>query len=227
MFTGLVREVGRLESVRISGERAGLEISAPRTAPGLRVGDSLAVNGVCLTVTVAAGARVRADVSAETRRVTTVSNWRAGDRVHLEPALRVGDAVGGHFVLGHVDGVGRVQRVARLTGGRVVTVSADSAILVQLLPKGSIAVDGVSLTLDEGPFIGTFTVTLIPHTLRETRFATLSTGDLVNLEVDVLSKAARSVAGPGTPRAASRAGTLTVEAIAAHGWTGRRGERTT
>jgi riboflavin synthase alpha subunit len=224
MFTGLVREVGRLESVRISGERAGLEISAPHTAPGLRVGDSLAVNGVCLTVTVAAGARVRADVSAETRRVTTVSNWRAGDRVHIEPALRVGDAVGGHFVLGHVDGVGRVRQVARLAGGLAITVSAAPVIADQLLPKGSIAVDGVSLTLDEGPFIGTFTVTLIPHTLRETRFAALGTGDLVNLEVDVLSKAARRVARPGTPRAASRAGTLTVEAIAARGWTGGRGE---
>jgi riboflavin synthase alpha subunit len=227
MFTGQVREIGRLESVRISGDRAGLEISAPRTAPDLGVGDSLAVNGVCLTVTSAAGARVRADVSTETRRVTTVSNWRAGDRVHLEPALRVGDAVGGHFVLGHVDGVGRVQRVARLAGGLAVTVSADSAILDQLLPKGSIAVDGVSLTLDEGPFIEDFSVTLIPHTLRETRFAKLGPGDLVNLEVDILSKAARRVVGAGTPRAARQGGTLTVEAIAARGWTGRRGERTT
>lgn len=224
MFTGLVREVGRLESVRISGGRAGLEMSAPRTARGLRVGDSLAVNGVCLTVTSAAGARVRADVSAETRRVTTVSTWRAGERLHVEPALRVGDSLGGHFVLGHVDGVGRVHRVARLAAGLAVTVSAPPAILDQLLPKGSIAVDGVSLTLDEGPFAGTFTVTLVPHTLRETRFATLGAGDLVNIEVDVLSKAARAGAAPGAARASGGAGRLTVEAIAARGWT-RRDER--
>jgi riboflavin synthase len=223
MFTGLVCDIGRLESVRISGGRSGLEISAPRTARNLRVGDSLAVNGVCLTVTVVAGARVRADVSAETRRVTAVSTWRAGDRVHLEPALRVGDSLGGHVVLGHVDGVGRVQRVARLAGGLAVTVSAAPAILVQLLPKGSIAVDGVSLTLDEGPFARTFIVTLVPHTLRETRFATLGAGDLVNLEVDVLSKAARAGVGREAPRASSRAGALTAEAIAARGWTGRDG----
>ncbi len=221
MFTGLVREVGRLESVRISGGRAALELSAPRTAPDLRVGDSLAVNGVCLTVTASAGPRVRADLSAETRRVTTVATWRAGDRVHVEPALRVGDNVGGHFVLGHVDGVGRVQRIARRAGGLVVTVSAAPGILVQLLPKGSIAVDGVSLTLDEGPFTRTFTLTLVPHTLRETRFAALRPGALVNLEVDVLSKAARAEVERDAPRAARQGGALTMEAIAARGWTGR------
>lgn len=224
MFTGLVREVGRLESVRMTGGRAGLEVFAPLTAPGLRVGDSLAVNGVCLTVTARVGVRVRADVSAETRRVTTVSTWRAGDHVHIEPALRVGDSLGGHFVLGHVDGVGRVRQIAKVAGGLAVTVSAAPAILVQLLPKGSIAVDGVSLTLDEGPFTRTFTVTLVPHTLRETRFATLQAGDDVNLEVDVLSKAARAGIEPGASRPTTRAGTLTMEAIAARGWT-RRGAR--
>ncbi len=221
MFTGLVREVGRLESVRRSGGGAGLEITAPRTAPDLRVGDSLAVNGVCLTITARAGARVHADVSAETRRITTVSAWRRGDRVHVEPALRAGDSLGGHFVLGHIDGVGRVERVSRVAGGLAVTVSAAPAILGQLLPKGSIAVDGVSLTLDEGPFTRAFTVTLIPHTLRETRFATLGAGDRVNLEVDVLSKAARAGANTEKPRPSSRAGTLTIKAIAARGWIGR------
>ena len=221
MFTGLVREVGRLESVRLSGDRAALEISAPRTAPGLRIGDSVSVNGVCLTVTARVGTRVRADVSAETRRVTTVSTWRAGDRVHVEPALRAGDSLGGHFVLGHVDGVGRVERIARVAGGLAVTVSAAPAILVQLLAKGSIAVDGVSLTLDEGPFTCAFTVTLIPHTLRETRFARLRAGDRVNLEVDVLSKAARAGAGTETSRPPSRTGVLTMAAIAARGWVGR------
>ena len=224
MFTGLVREVGRLEVVRTSGPRSGIEFSAPRTAPQLRIGDSVAVNGICLTVTVVSGSRIRADVSSETRRVTTVSAWRAGDPVHLEPALRAGDAIGGHFVLGHVDGVGRVERVARAAAGAVVTVSAPRGILDELLPKGSIAVDGVSLTLDEGPFPSTFTVTLIPHTLRETRFASLRAGDLVNLEVDVLSKAARAGVGSGNSGAPRRAGALTMEAITARGWTrgGRR-----
>jgi riboflavin synthase alpha subunit len=127
--------------------------------------------------------------------------------VHLEPALRTGEPLGGHFVLGHVDGVGGVARVARRAGTVVLSVSAPRALLVQLLPKGSIAVDGVSLTLDEGPFDRIFTVTLIPHTLRETRFGALRIGDRVNLELDVLSKAARRGAGP-----------LTMNAILARGW---------
>ena len=221
MFTGLVREVGRVNSLRPSGGRAGIEISAPRTATALRVGDSLAVNGICLTVTAVAGRRVRADVSAETRRVTTVATWRAGDPVHLEPALRVGDTLGGHFVLGHVDGVGRVARVVRAGGGLAVAVAAPPGILADLLPKGSIAVDGVSLTLDQGPFEESFTVTLVPHTLAETRFAALRAGDLVNLEVDVLAKAARGRVDREHPGTSRRAGALTIEEVAARGWTPR------
>jgi riboflavin synthase len=224
MFTGIIREIGRLESVRLSGGRPGLEVSAPRTARELRVGDSLGVNGICLTVTGTAGARVRVDVSAETRRVTTVSAWRAGERVHLEPALRVGDSLGGHFILGHVDGVGHVRRIDRRAGGLVVAISAPPEILGQLVPKGSIAVDGVSLTLDEGPFTRTFTVTLIPHTLRETRFQALRVGDSTNLEVDVLAKAARASADLETTRSVAGAAALTMEAITARGWT-RRGAR--
>jgi riboflavin synthase alpha subunit len=221
MFTGIVREVGRLEAVRTLGGRTELEISAPRTAAGLRIGDSVAVNGVCLTVTSAAAARIRADASLETRRVTTVSAWRRGDRLHIEPALRVGDPLGGHFVLGHVDGVGRVQRVARRGDALAVTIAAPPAILARLLPKGSVAVDGVSLTLDEGPFTRTFTVTLVPHTLRETRFATIGSGDGVNLEVDVLSKAAAALVRGQVTTPPTRAGSLTTDAITARGWTRR------
>lgn len=232
MFTGLVREIGRLESVRRSGPRAGIVFSARRAARDLRAGDSVAVSGICLTVTAVAGPRVSADLSAETRRVTTASRWRAGDRLHIEPSLRLGDALGGHFVLGHVDGVGRVARVARSEGGLAVTVSAAPAILGWLLPKGSIAIDGVSLTLDAGPFDRGFTVTLIPLTLRETRFADLRAGDLVNLEVDVLAKAAGAASGAASGaaapdlarRARGPANPLTLEAIAARGWT-RRVER--
>lgn len=224
MFTGIIREVGRLTSVRFSSGRGRLEISAPRTARDLSPGDSLAVSGVCLTVIAVAGTRVRVDVSAETRRVTTVSSWRAGGPVHLEPALRAGDSLGGHFVLGHVDGVGRVRHVARRAGGLVVEVSALPRILEQLVPKGSIAVDGVSLTLDQGPFDRAFTLTLIPHTLRETRFAALRAGDALNLEVDVLAKIARTSARPDATRPVPGAVALTMEAIAARGWT-RRGAR--
>jgi riboflavin synthase alpha subunit len=221
MFTGLIREAGRLRSVRMSGGVTVLDIEAPRSADVLSIGDSLAVNGVCLTVTAKAGSRVRADVSVDTRRVTTIREWRAGDGVHLEPALRAGDRIGGHFVLGHVDGVGRVVRTARRAGIVGLTISADPAFLSRLLAKGSIAVDGVSLTLDEGPFARTFTVTLVPQTLRETRLGVLRAGDRVNLESDILSRAAGRGIGQSAPAAAGIE-PITIDAIVAHGWTAVR-----
>ncbi|HEY3380171.1 MAG TPA: riboflavin synthase [Vicinamibacterales bacterium] len=208
MFTGLVREIGTVEEI---GSRSGvtaLGISAPRTADQLAIGSSLAVNGICLTVTSLTGARVSVDASVETRRVTTLCRWRVGDRVHLEPSLRIGDEVGGHFVLGHVDGTGRVVRLERSHGVVRMTVRVPARLTTQLLPKGSIAVDGVSLTLDAGPFRGQFTVTLVPHTLRATRFDELRVADEVNIEVDVLAKAASQ------PQLAQ----LTMRSILDKGW---------
>jgi riboflavin synthase alpha subunit len=214
VFTGLVREIGRIRSLRARGGLTAIALDAPRTAGGLAVGDSLAVNGVCLTVTALAGTRVSVEASAETRRVTTLARWRVGDEVHLEPALRAGEALGGHFVLGHVDGTGRVLRVAHGQGVLRVTVGVADPLCASLVPKGSIAVDGVSLTLDAGPFRGSFTVTLIPHTLRATRFGRLHAGDAVNLEFDVLSKTATARATRGaTPP------TLTTTSILSKGWT--------
>lgn len=222
MFTGLVREVGTLRSAHHAGGLTRLEIEAPGCAPGLAVGDSVAVNGVCLTVTKAARGRVSVDVSRETLRVTTAGGWRAGSRLHLEPALRVGDALGGHFVLGHVDGVGQVVRSVRRSGTTSLTIATSAVLLAQLLPKGSIAVDGVSLTLDEGPFERAFTVTLVPHTLRETRFSSLRPGDRVNLEIDVLSKAASQAGRAGqTAGTVPPAETLTLKTILGRGWTSR------
>lgn len=190
MFTGLVREIGTLRAVQRRDGLTRLAVAAPRCAPGLAVGDSLAVNGVCLTVTARAGELVTVEATAETRRVSTLAGWRGGDRVHLEPALRVGDALGGHFVLGHVDGVGRIATLARRREAVWMTVVLPRALAARLLPKGSIAVDGVSLTLDEGPFADRFTVTLIPHTLGATRFGGARAGERVNLELDILAKAA-------------------------------------
>ncbi|MBE3072013.1 MAG: riboflavin synthase [Acidobacteria bacterium] len=217
MFTGLVRELGRILSV---GRRAGLtvlDVRAPDSARCLAIGDSLAVNGICLTVTRIAGCRVSVDASEETRRLTTLPSWRVGDDVHLEPALRVGDHVGGHFVLGHVDGTGRVARIVRVSGVVRLTLTLGPALSGQLVPKGSIAVDGVSLTLDAGPFREGFTVTLVPQTLRGTRLGRLRTGDRVNVEIDALAKIAESHhARSATGQ--QRAG-LSVAAIRRMGWT--------
>jgi riboflavin synthase len=214
MFTGLVREIGRVTRVGRRGGVTTLEIEAPLVSrppsgPPPAAGDSVAVNGVCLTLVGVGGTRLSVEATAETRRVTTLAEWKVGSLVHLEPALRAGDAVGGHFVLGHVDGTGRLARLDRRGAAAAMTVNVPAGIAGRLLSKGSIAVDGVSLTLDAGPFHGRFTATLIPHTLGATRFAGLATGARLNLELDVLAKAAgRGETGPS----------LTMSALRKQGW---------
>ncbi len=192
MFTGLIREIGTLRRHTGGGAMSRLEIHAPETARRVGEGDSLAVNGICLTVTAIRGETIRVDAAAETRRVTTLADWRAGRRLHLEPALRVGDALDGHLVLGHVDGVGRVHAVRREGQSLFMTVHCGADLAQWLMPKGSVAVDGVSLTVDAGPHTDRFTVNLIPHSLRWTDFARVRAGRSVNLEMDVLVKAART-----------------------------------
>jgi riboflavin synthase len=192
MFTGLIREIGTLQAARRQGDLVRLEIEAPRTAATLAVGDSVAVNGICLTVTRCAGRVFAVEAVGETRRLTTLGTWRSGRRLHLEPALRVGDPLDGHLMQGHVDGLGTVARMTGKGGGLALTIKAAAAQRQFLTPKGSVAVDGVSLTVDEGPFDAGFTVHLIPHTVGATHFAGLRAGDRVNLEMDVLVKAARS-----------------------------------
>jgi riboflavin synthase len=192
MFTGLVREIGTLRAVVRRGGITRLDIVAPRSAARLSSGDSLAVNGICLTVTRRRGDLISVEAAAETRRVTTLLRWRVGDRLHLEPALRAADTLDGHLVLGHVDGVGRIARLRRAGGSVLMSVGLAPDLARFLMPKGSVAVDGVSLTVDAGPFTDRFTVNLIPHTLSGTTFDRARVGQDVNLEMDVLVKAARS-----------------------------------
>jgi len=222
MFTGLVREIGTVTGVRRHGDLAQLVLHAPLCAPDLELGDSLATDGVCLTVTGFAGDTVTVDAMAETLRVTTLGDWRAGRRVHLEPALRAGDRLGGHLVLGHVDAVGTVSAVRGRGDRRRLSVAYPARLGAWLRPKGAIAGDGVSLTLDETPAAGVLTVNLIPHTLRETRFGDLRAGDRVNLEAAVLAKGAGSGATPDAP-AAGADPRLTIDRILSRGWRRRRG----
>jgi riboflavin synthase alpha subunit len=210
VFTGLIREVGRIERISSRASIARVGVAAPRSVPMLALGDSLSVNGICLTVVRLTGRCVEVEATDETRRVTTLARWAAGDEVHLEPSLRTGDPIGGHFVLGHVDGVGRVAALERRGGAATLRVALPSALAAQLAPKGSIAVDGVSLTLDEGPFPGAFSTTLIPHTLSVTRLGDLRPGDEVNLELDILAKVARSPVEPRQP--------ITLASLLARGW---------
>jgi riboflavin synthase len=217
MFTGIVRELGSVRVVRHSRGVTRVVIHAAASAPGLAVGDSVSVNGVCLTVTRTQPADFRADLSAETLRASTAAAWRPGTCVHVERSLRATDPIGGHFVLGHVDGIGVIEAVRDNGAVRQLVVGAPHRLLSLLIPKGSVAVDGVSLTLDAGPFARSFTVTLIPQTLRATTFGTRRPGDRVNLELDVLAKAARGAATASVVAGAGRR-RLTLDAILGRGW---------
>jgi riboflavin synthase len=176
VFTGIVRERGRVAA--FDGSRLVVE-----TGIAAEIGDSVAVNGVCLTVVDNANGRLGFDVAAETlRRAKPFQR-----EVNLEAALRAGDPLGGHYVQGHVDGVGRVRSSEPEGRGRRVWIEAPQEVLRYCVEKGSIAVDGVSLTI-AGLDADTFAVALVPHTLAETTLARLGRGDEVNLEVDVLAK---------------------------------------
>ena len=187
MFTGIVREVGRVASLEGSDGGIRLEIDAPRTAPGVEIGGSVAVNGVCLTADSLLDGRIGFHAVPETLRRTTLRTLSPGAAVNIEPALRAGDAMGGHVVQGHVDGVGRVRSLESEGADVRVTVEAAEELLRYCVEKGSIAVEGVSLTIAELDD-DAFTLALIPHTLAETTLADLPPGREVNLEVDVLAK---------------------------------------
>jgi len=227
MFTGIIREIGVLRGMSPQGDVLRLALAAPRTAASVKIGDSVAVNGICLTVTGVRTGVFSVEAAAETRRLTTLGTWRAGSRLHLEPALRAGDGLDGHYVQGHIDGTGTVTAVrAARGGGRLVTIVLPRALAVNLPPKGSVAVDGVSLTVDEGPFRDRFTINLIPHSLAVTNLGALAVGDAVNLEMDVLVKAARG-AGQAAHRMPAAAAPLTLEHLRALGYgAARRKERT-
>jgi len=183
MFTGIVRERGRVASMRQEPEGLRLEIDAPATASQLGVGDSVSISGACLTATAVSNGRFSVTAVAETLDRTTLGRLALEDEVNLETATRAGDPLGGHFVQGHVDAVGRI---ASVDDGRV-WVEAAPEILRYCVEKGPIAVNGVSLTI--AALRGdAFEVALIPHTLEVTTFGAMQQGDDVNLEVDVLAK---------------------------------------
>jgi riboflavin synthase len=187
MFTGIVRELGRVVSAE--GDMGGFALvaEAPESASELAVGDSVSINGCCLTAESVEGARISMHVVPETLARSTLGRLSAGDAVNIEPAVRAGDPLGGHYVQGHVDGVGRVQSVEAEGDGLRVFFEAPDDVLRYCVEKGSIAVDGVSLTVAE---LGRdeFAVALVPHTLEATTLSALAPGQGVNLEADVLAK---------------------------------------
>jgi riboflavin synthase len=187
VFTGLIREVG--DVISLAGGEGGvrLVISAPETAAGTALGDSVSIDGVCLTVVEVADGRLAFDAVPETLARSSLQTLESGSRVNLEPALRAGDPLGGHYVQGHVDGVGVVRSVEAEGDGRRIWFDAEASQLRYVVEKGSIAVQGTSLTVAAVDDAG-FAVALIPHTLVATTLGTLTVGSRVNLEADVLAK---------------------------------------
>src|SRR5262245_25464858 len=197
MFTGLVADTGTVSALERTADGARLRVETA-LAPELSPGDSIAVNGVCLTAVEADGAGFTADAMEETLRRSSLGPLGPGDRVNLELPLRASDRLGGHVVQGHVDGTGTIESIRDDGFSRVVRVEASPDLLRYVVEKGSIAVDGVSLTVAEVDE-DAFAVALIPETLERTTFGAAEPGRTVNLEVDVLAKYVEKLATRGAP----------------------------
>lgn len=187
MFTGIVEEKGRIKRISSGGRSAVIEINAKKVLEGTKIGDSIAVNGICLTVTSMGKESFTADVMAETMRRTSLSMCRAGSEVNLERAMAADGRFGGHIVSGHIDGTGRILSMDREENAIWVRIGAPKEILDLIVEKGSVAIDGISLTVAEITEEH-FAVSVIPHTGEETILLSKKPGDPVNLENDIIGK---------------------------------------
>lgn len=192
MFTGIIEEVGVIKSLKKSGEGMELEVSCKKVLMGSKVGDSIAVNGVCITAKKISNNLFIGDVMNETLNATSLQNLKSNQAVNLETALTLNKPMGGHFVLGHVDTTGLISKITKEGFSKVVDISYPSEFRKNLIDKGSIAVDGVSLTIHKLTD-SYLQIKLIPHSVSETNLASISEGDLVNLEFDFLGKYALNV----------------------------------
>jgi riboflavin synthase len=187
LFTGLVAEMGETISLKKSSGGAKLFLDGKSLSPDAGLGDSIAVNGACLTVVEINGSALAFDLSDETLHSTNLGRLKAGDRVNLEPSLRLDSRLGGHFVTGHIDGVGTIRTKALAGDVYKIVIGADDRMTGFLVEKGSVAVDGISLTVVE-VLKGGFSVVIIPHTASLTTIGFKGAGDTVNIEVDILGK---------------------------------------
>lgn len=209
MFTGLVADVGTVRAVTKSAQGATLTIQTHFDTSELVLGESIAVDGACLTVTHILEDAFLVDASLETLDKSTIGMRRVGDRVHLERALAVGDRLGGHFVLGHVDGMGTIRRMDKAGNAWQIDVQAPEAVSMYLIDKGSVTVDGVSLTVNwvRGDLFG---LTIIPYTASDTNLIDYKVGQKVNLEADVLGKYVRQLM---TKRTEAPTSSITMETL--------------
>ena len=196
MFTGIVEAVGSVREIKPSEKGISLEISIPKIYDDIKAGDSIAVEGVCLTAKVVNVDDFVADVSAETISRTSLGRLRTGDKVNLERALRLSDRLGGHIVTGHIDGTARLQTKVKEGESVKLSFALGKDLLRYLINKGSIAIDGISLTVNEVDS-GSFSVNIIPHTAEKTTLLDKRVGDEANIEVDVIGKYVERLLGKG------------------------------
>ena len=232
MFTGIIEEIGAVERVQRGAHSAVLTVRAETVLEGTKIGDSIAVNGICLTVTSLGGGRFSADVMHETLNRSALAGLSVGARVNLERAMPANGRFGGHIVAGHVDGVGKITRVRRDDTAVWYTVEAPPEVLRYVVEKGSITIDGISLTVatvDSESFQisaipltvaavseGGFSVSIIPHTAAQTVLGERREGDLVNLETDIIGKYVEKLLSPGPgPKAG---GAITREFLTRYGF---------
>lgn len=203
MFTGIVEETGIVDGLELNSNSALIKIRAEKVLEGTKTGDSIAVNGVCLTVTDIKGSTFIADVMAETMRRTNLGSLKKGQKVNLERAMAADCRFGGHIVSGHIDGTGVISKIRDEQNAKWIYIKAPAGILRLIVQKGSIAIDGISLTVadldDES-----FAVSLIPHTQKETTLAAKKTGDTVNLENDIIAKYTERLLGAGAAKQSER-----------------------
>ena len=210
MFTGIIQKVGEIVALQRSGGAGHLTVNAGTWAPPVALGESIAIEGVCLTVAQISGEVLHFDVLEETLAKTTLGGKRPGDGVNLERAVRSGDFLGGHIVSGHVDGTGTIRSIGHTGADRVVEVACDGELLQGIVPKGSITLNGISLTVVEVR-ADAFTVHIIPHTWEHTSLSSAKPGDALNLETDIIGKYVQR-------HLAARSAPLTMEQLRAAGF---------
>lgn len=187
MFTGLIEEIGEITSIEKIGDGLRLTIHAPVITSDVKVDDSIAINGCCLTATKVSGTDFTVEAVEETLKKTTLGLLKKGDQINLERAMKLSDRLGGHLVLGHVDGVGKIISIASRTTSWWVTIEVTQSLIKYAIPVGSVAVDGISLTVAE-LHDSRISVSIIPHTWEKTIIGTKKAGDSVNLEMDMIGK---------------------------------------
>jgi riboflavin synthase len=212
MFTGLIEDTGRITAVDRRGASAVLTLTSALPVAEIAVGDSVAVNGACLTVTAKSGAVLTFDVSPETLAGTTIGGLRSGSAVNLERALRLGERMGGHIVTGHIDCIGRLARSSETSGNRVLEFTLPAENTRYLISKGSVAIDGISLTVNRVGENG-FSVNIIPLTQVATTLAALKVGHEVNIETDIIGRYVERLVRPWGP-----AGGLSMKTLAENGF---------